>query len=181
MGKRPTSANVYEIARIAAIEALKLQKSDERERVRKNRFHNTELLLKNYLNLLDHSENSKFDASEIHDIVEPLGFENIDLDDVIVQSIKRSKVRTQVMINQIETSIEILRLKTASKNQYEKYEVIEKLFMDQEKSKLPTTERIKVVAEELNCGESSVRRWKNEMINELSVLLFGVDGLKLEV
>jgi hypothetical protein len=37
---------------------------------------------------------------------------------------------------------------------------------------------IQVVNEGLNCSEASVRQWKNEMIDELSILLFGFDGLK---
>lgn len=39
-------------------------------------------------------------------------------------------------------------------------------------------ESIRTIALEIPCGEGTVRRWKNEMISELSILLFGVDGLK---
>ncbi|WP_241428215.1 helix-turn-helix domain-containing protein [Clostridium sp. DJ247] len=37
------------------------------------------------------------------------------------------------------------------------------------------------IAETLNCGVNTPRRWINEMINELGVLLFGIDGLKLDI
>lgn len=37
------------------------------------------------------------------------------------------------------------------------------------------------VAGELNCGVVTARRWINEMINELSIYLFGIEGLKLDM
>lgn len=183
MGKKVTTDNpidVQGIARSAAIEALKLQKDDERKRIRKNRFHNTELLLNNYLSLVESYENAVDKASGVVEIAE-IYSEDIDLNDIIIQSIRRSKIRTKVMINQIDTSFDILRVKMTSKGQPEKLEVIKKLYLDPEHINIQWSDRIQLVAAEIPCGESSVRRWRNEMIDELSVLLFGVDGLRLEV
>lgn len=177
MSKKAGMINVQEIAKAAAIEALKLQKDDERQRLRKNRFHNTELLLKNYLSLAEHLKSSIDKTSDIIDIGE---LTDNDMDDIIIQSIMRSKMRTLIMICQLESSLEILRLRMNAKGQSEKYSVIQKLYLDLGKNSIPWTDRLLVVATEVDCGESSVRRWRNEMITELSVLLFGVDGLKLE-
>lgn len=174
MAKKST-AKTYDIAKAAAVEALKIQKDEERRRVRRYRYHNTELLLKNYLNLLDHYENAKDKASDIMDL------EDLDVDEVIIQAIKRSRVRTAVMISQIETCLEILRRRQESKGQPEKYEVIYCLYLDAARRDIQLGELVKVVAQELHCGEKSVYRWKNEMINELSILLFGVDGLRLDL
>lgn len=181
MGKRLGTFNVQEIATAAAIEALKLQKNEERMRVRRNRFHNTELLLKNYLGLMEHYQNAVDSFSETHEGAELFNLENVDMDDIIIQSIRRSKIRTKVMINQIDTCMELLRVKINAKGQPERYEVIHKLYLEPSKSSMQWTERIQVVAAEIPCGEASVRRWKNDMINELSILLFGVDGLQLEL
>ena len=54
-----------------------------------------------------------------------------------------------------------------------KYQALESYYFNEE-----TYENI---AEKLNCGVITVRRWVNEMINELSILLFGIDGLKLDM
>jgi len=174
VGKKNT-VNTYDIAKAAAIEALKLQKEEERQYIKKNRYHNTELLLKNYLNLLDHYGNAKDKASDI------MNLDDLDIDEVIIKAIKRSRVRTMIMINQIETCMEILKNRMASKGQSEKYEVIYYLYLDKARRDMERGELVKVVAEELNCGEKSVYRWKNEMVVELSILLFGIDGLRLDL
>ena len=178
MGKKPGTVNIHEIARAAAIEALKLQRNEERMRIRKNRFHNTELLLKHYLGLVEHFEIAQDKASE--DDMEAYNFEETDMEDIIIKSIRRSRIRTLIMVVQIEACLGKLRTKMIDKGQPEKYAVIDKLYLDPVKSLIPLTERKQIVAAEIHCGETSVWKWRNEMINELSVLLFGVDGLRLE-
>ena len=37
------------------------------------------------------------------------------------------------------------------------------------------------IVKHFNCGVNTPRRWMNEMIKELSILLFGIDGLKLDM
>lgn len=176
-GKRLGTVNIQEIATAAAIEALKLQKKEEYERIKKNRFQNTERLLKNYLSLIEHFEMSQDKASE-----EELDAYNLEEnEDIIIRSIRRSRIRTLVMVLHIEACLGRLRSKMAEKGQIEKYVVIEKFYLDPVKILLPLTERKQIIAEEINCGETSVWKWRNEMISELSVLLFGVDGLRLEV
>ncbi|MBC2721826.1 hypothetical protein [Desulfosporosinus sp.] len=178
-GKKNGTVNVHEIAKAAAIEALKLQKKDELERIWKSRFHNTELLLKNYLSLIEHFELSQDKASE-EDLV-AFDFDGDDADDIIIRSIRRSRIRTLVMVFHIEACLGRLRTKMADKGQLEKYVVIEKLYLDPVKSVIPLTERKQIIAAEVHCGDTSVWKWRNEMINELSVLLFGVDGLRLDI
>lgn len=177
MGKRLGTVNIQEIATAAAIEALKLQKNEERDRARKSRFHNTELLLKNYLNLIEHFELSQDKASE--DLIEAFSLEDMDDEEVIIHSIRRSRMRTLIMVMQIEVSLGALRAKMVDKGQLEKYIVIEKLYLDPVKSSMPWSERNRLVAAELHCGETSVWKWKNDMIEELSIMIFGVDGLRL--
>lgn len=176
--KRQQAINIQEIATVAAKEALRLQKVEERRYIKKNRFHNTELLLKNYLKLIDHRDTSKDKAS---DILSPEELDELGVDDIIIQSIMRSRARTAVMINQIETCMDILKARQEAKCQGEKYDVIWCLYMDKARRDIEWGKLIEVVAEEKHCGESSVYRWKNEMVRELSVLLFGVDGLQLEL
>lgn len=178
MGKKPGTVNIHEIATAAAVEALKLQKNDERMKIRNNRFHNTELLLKHYLGLVEHFEIAQDKASE--EDMEAYNFEDADMEDIIIQSIRRSRIRTLIMVVQIEACLGKLRTKMIDKGQPEKYAVIEKLYLDPVKSTMTLTERKQIIAAEIHCGETSVWKWRNEMINELSVLLFGVDGLRLE-
>ncbi|HBV97765.1 MAG: hypothetical protein JL50_03015 [Peptococcaceae bacterium BICA1-7] len=176
--RKKNTAKTYDIAKAAAAEALKEFKDEERQQIRRTRYHNTELLLKKYLSLLDHYENAK---DKVSDIISVEDLEELDVDDVIIKAIKRSRVRTLIMITQIDTCLNILRLKQASKGQPEKYEVIYCLYLDRARRDIAWGELIEAVAHELNCSTDSVRRWKNEMVRELSILLFGVDGLRLDI
>lgn len=177
-GKRLGTVNIQEIATAAAVEALKIQKTEERARKRKNRFHNTELLLKHYLGLVEHFENSQDTATE--DVIEAFSIEDLDDEDVTILAIRRSRIRTVVMIKQMESSLARLKSRMDIKGQPEKYDVIRKLYLEPSKSLIQWSDRLQLVAAEIHCGESSVRRWRNEMIDELSILLFGVDALQLE-
>jgi len=176
-GKRLGTVNMQEIATAAAIEALKLQKNEERERARKNRFHNTELLLKKYLSLIKHIELAQDKASE--EDLQAINIENMDDEDIIIYAIRRGRIRTLIMVMQVEVSLIALREKMIDKGQPEKYLVIDKLYLDPVKSLMLWKERVQTIAAELSCGEASVYRWKNEMIEELSIMIFGVDGLRL--
>jgi len=175
LGKKQSTVNVQEIAKTAAREALTDFKEAERQRNKRTRYHNTELLLKNYLNLLDHYENSKDRASDIFKL------EDLEADEVIISAIKRSRMRTLTILAHVEYCLDTLKDRMTNKGQPEKYEVIDRLYLDKARRDIERGELISDIAIELNCSEPSIRRWKNEMINELSILLFGVDGLRLEL
>ncbi len=173
--------NVNEIAREAALEAIKIYKQQEKEKVRKTRLHNTGLLLENYLGFVDHYEKIKYRASDIQEELDEVELDMVKMDDIIIQSIKRSKIRTKIMINQIETTMAMIQAKMAAKGEEEKSKVVKLLYMDRSKRNIKFNQRVKIIAEEIHCSESSVRRWNSEMLNEFSVILFGVDGLRLDV
>lgn len=173
--------NISDIAREAALEAIKIYKQQEKERTKRTRLHNTGLLLENYIGFLDHYEKIKFKASDIQEDLDQIESDIVELDDIIIQSIKRSKIRTKIMISQIETAMAMVQAKMKAKGEEEKCNVIRHMYMDRSKKDIRFNQRVKLVADELHCSESSVRRWNSEMLNELSVLLFGVDGLRLDV
>jgi len=55
------------------------------------------------------------------------------------------------------------------------------LYFKKELKDLKFNSRVSKVAELLNCSESSVRRWNNEVLKKLSVMLFGVDGMRIDL
>lgn len=175
MGKKQGTAKTYDLAKAAALEALKDFKEEERQRNKRTRYHNTELLLKNYLNLMDHYENAKERASDIFKL------EDLEVDEVIISAIKRSRMRTLAILAHVEYCLETLKVRMTNKGQSEKYEVIFRLYLDKARRDIERGELIRIIAQELNSSEPSVRRWKNEMVRELSILLFGVDGLRLDI
>lgn len=173
--------NTRELAKEAALEALRQFRKEERQKVKKTRLHNTGLLMDHYIEFIDYYEKIKYRASDIEDDLDPIEAEMVSQDDIIIYSIKRSKIRTKIMINQIESAVSMVEAQMKAKGEEEKYKVIQMLYMDRDKKDIKFNQRVKLVADEIKCSESSVRRWNTEMLNELSEKLFGVDGLRLEL
>lgn len=181
MANKSGYLNAQDIATTAALEALRQFRKEEKQNVKKNRLHNTGLLMDHYLEFIDYYEKIKYKGSDIVDELEFDEQEMISQDDVIIYSIKRSKIRTKILICQIEAAVEMTENQMKAKNEAEKFEVVRLLYMDKELKDNKFNQRIQMIAERIKCGESTVRRWNNEMLNELSEKLFGVDGLRLDI
>lgn len=174
--------DMKQVLKEAALEALREFRKEERVKVRKGRLRNTRLLMDNYLNLVEHYDSIKSSADEvIASIEEGIDFENADNQDIIIQSIKRTKLRTKVMIRQIETVVSMLKEDMKAKQEEEKYNVIEILYMEEALKDMKFQKKVEEAADRLNCGDSTVRRYNNEMLDKLAIKLFGIDGLKLEL
>ncbi len=167
MKNRAGMVNIDEIAERAAYLAIKKVKEEDRKKKEKNRFRNTELLLRNYNTFKDFLQNTKH---SIRVVAKDINCEDVE-EKAFVLAILRTKARTAVMLTNVEVAMEELKTRMSEKSQMEKYHVIKAVYMD--------GKTFEVVAEENNCSEITVRRWKNEMVDELSILLFGVDGIKL--
>lgn len=133
-------------------------------------FHNTRLLMYNYNNLKDHAIKG---IDSLKFAIDNGDYSELSEDDIYILSIKRSKAKTLVMIAHIEMALQELKKKQLKENTLEKYLALEMFFIQE-----MTYEDIQ---EKLNCGKNTPSRWINQMINKLSVLLFGIDGLKLDM
>jgi hypothetical protein len=174
--------NAQDIAVEAAMEAIKRYKQDEKEKIKKTRMHNIGLLMTHYLDFVEHYDNIKHKASDIQEELQMEYEEELDFDDIIIHSIKRSRLRTKIMIEQIETAVLLTERQMEQRNEKEKIEALKRIYMDPAKKNIKFNQRIIIVAEEIgNCHEATIRRWNKEMLNELAVKLFGVDGLQLDV
>lgn len=167
--------NIDDVIKRTVAETLKEYDYKKKQDLRKNVFHNTELLLKNYNSLTEHYKNAVDSISvesvedNIAEIVDDIECE----DELFIKSIRRSKFRTLIMITHIDCSLKELKAEMTKKNLREKYEVLDLKFLKE----MGYDE----IAVRLNCSEMTVRRWKNEMINELSTYLWGIDGTKIEL
>lgn len=173
--------NANDLSREAALEAVRIFQKEEKEKVRKKSLYNVGLLMNHYLDFIDHYEKIKYRTSDLHDYLENMGIDVRPYDELSVEAIKRSKTRTLIIITQIQTAVNMLKADMEAKDEIEKYQVIKMLYMDPSKKDITFSQRVKLIAEEIKCGESSVRRWNTEMLNKLAVKLFGIDGLRLDV
>jgi transcription initiation factor TFIID subunit TAF12 len=162
---------INKAANKAATEAIKEFKAKDREDKRKNILHNTRLLLKKYKELIDNVQNSIDEINQLD--LGDLDLGDLSREELYIESIKKSKIKTLIMIAHIDKAMEILKENQIRKSTEEKYEVLEKFYL--------MGIKYDDIVEQYQCGVNTPRRWMNEMIDELSILLFGIDGLKLNV
>lgn len=162
--------NIEEVINKAAKVAIKEFDKEKRIEQKRKTFHNTKLLLSHYNDLKDHVQNAIDDVNQLEAGLLDLG--DLERDELYILSIKRSKAKTLIMIAHIDMAMETLKQKQIKLCSIEKYNTLKMYFIDE-----MTYEEIQ---DKLSCGVNTPRRWVNEMINELSILLFGIDGLKLD-
>lgn len=155
----------------------KMHKKEEKER-RDRRLHNTKLLLKNYRMLKIGCQKAVFKKESEHETTESV-FEDImsmrDEDDkVIVESIKKSAERTQIIINHVDKMLDVYRIHCSKCTDREKrqYKVIKGLYIAKEKK------TVSDLAREFNVSKVTIYEDIKIAEERISCLIFGIDGLK---
>lgn len=178
VGKNKEREDIKEIIKAALTEYEKENNKKQKKRI----FANTKKLMEHYLELKAHIKNSKTNINEV-DIIEKTEEEekeeeenlqyDIDMgrisDDVYIESIKRTRTRTLIMIANIDAALMELKESEKKKGTYERYMALEKRYIENKK--------MSEIEEELCCGHATVSRWINAMLTELGILIFGIDGL----
>lgn len=149
------------------------------------RLRNTRLLLKNYRSFVEHCDNAKYLVENpIKKEIEKDNlkvqlfddFYNLQDDAYIVASILKSKEKTRIILDHINLCLDFFQAKAIKTNNQEmirRYNVISDLYINET---LMTYEEI---AEIEHISQKTVNRDRKKAIEELSVLIFGIDGLDL--
>lgn len=132
-------------------------------------FRNTKLLMSNYNDFKNHIN---YSISDIRDLKEVIELEEEGYDDLFIMSIKQSKAKTLIMTSHIDKSLELLKMSQYKEGTPEKYEALELYYID--------NETYISISEELQTSEITIKRWVKQMLEQLGILLFGIDGLKLQ-
>jgi hypothetical protein len=170
-GQLNIEETINKAAKESAKQAIKEFDKEKRQEQKKKVFHNTRLLLKHYNDLKQHVDNAIDDVTRLESDLVDLG--DIERDELYILSIKRSKSKTLIMIAHIDMAMNILRQKQIKLSSTEKYETLIMFYIDEVS--------YEDIVKHFNCGINTPRRWINDMVNELSILLFGIDGLKLDM
>lgn len=141
------------------------------------RLYNTKLLLRNYRKLKQHYDSAVSSIDEIeHDevtneIIEGFGTNS----PTYIKSILRTKGRTIVIVKHIDRLIGHYKITsmTSGGEELRRFNVIDGLYLSDDKVSM------EILAEINNCSLSTVKRDHSKAIEELSVLLFGIDGVIL--
>ena len=143
----------------------------QRNERKKKALHNTRLLLKNYDKI---KKSIQLAADELNEDIESAGIDftnltDIDGDRLYIDSIRRSKARSLIIISHIDNAIEAMLFEKDRQGVPEKVAVF--------KSCLFEGMSYEDAASQYNTSVASVSRWIKDLTREMSIYLFGVDGV----
>lgn len=158
------------LVRTAALEAVKeFEKSQKRQRKVKV-FQNARKLMENYNRICQSVQEG---VSELSDVDAGEELEDLTEEEIFINSIIKSKLRSIVMIAHIDKCLKLLEDEEIRKETPEKYLAFKYYYLD---DMTPV-----YIAEKLdNCVERTVWRWISELTDILSVYLFGADAIMLD-
>lgn len=160
-----TQEELQKIIKDSIKESIKAYKKEEENEKKKEKYHDTFRLMKVYRDVAIHVEKSISEAQQLE--ISEMTDEQQEL---YINSIRTSKIRSMLMGMHIDVMLAEIRERRKKEGREEEFKAFEMYFFDG-----MTYEKI---AEELNCGKNTPRRWVNCILNELSPLLWGYDALK---
>jgi len=172
--------NIVAVATKAAIEVYQEQEAKAREKYYSNTLFNAKKLMYNYRNLKKMVGSSVYDGvtTTNEDLQDLLKFMEGHLNyNIEAASIKRSTIKTKVMLEHVDTMLKAYQLQcmqSKDSGTIRRYRIIKMLHLDEKqvsRSKIAEMEKISV---------STVSRDADSVYEEIAVLLFGIDGIKLK-
>lgn len=161
---------VTKIAAQTVIEHLDKEKRPKRD----HRLRNIKLLLRNYRNFVAHSEEVQEELTALQKAKE---LDTLYEEEFTIESIMRSKQRTLVLVQLMQRMLEVYQImceKSGDPAEERRYKIIYEMYISDDKK----------TADEIARGHFIDRRTVFKDINKscetLSVLMFGVDGIRLE-
>lgn len=149
------------IQKTAKAAVAEYKKQEERDR-KKDKYHNTFSLMKCYRDAVFHIENAISDGEQL----ELKGMSD-EQQRMYLESVRRSRFKTLIMTAHIDKAVEEIERRREAAGRGIEYKAFEMYFMQ--------GMDYAAIAEELDTGKNTPRRWVAAAINELSVLLWGID------
>lgn len=149
------------------------------------RLRNTKLLLRNYNKFRLHCKNSLYTTKQLRDMhaIDILDeIDNIDDETLYVNSIRKTHDRTYVIVKHMERMLVLYKYcveKENNESEIRGYKAIKRLYLVKEKNKEENSEDN--IANELHVSKRTLYRDIKQSIESLSALIFGIDGIKLEI
>ena len=162
-----------------------IEQAKNEERLREKitydtRIKNTRLLLKNYRNFVKACKQATFTEREletatVEEVLDKLFCQSYD-EVTVVQSILTSKKRTEIILTHIERIINFYIFESEqSKNdeKIRKAHILNDLYVEGKYKP-----KINAMSEKYHISERQIRRDANSAIEEIAVLMFGIDGIR---
>lgn len=159
-----------------AIDKVEKERKHQVKKQQSKMLHNTKLLLTTYRDLKCNASDSVYSKTQMEESAEDIldAMMNVYDDHIIVDSIRRSATRTAIMVQHIERMLEIYEMYAKAGNCIDKrqYDVIYEMYISPEKS------TVNELAKKHNCSKETIYKDIHLVIQKLSALIFGIDGIK---
>lgn len=142
---------------------IKEYDQERKEENKKQIYHNTYILMKKYNTLKYHTEKMS-DELDLEYEMDDLGMEAI-----WILSIAKSKVKSIKMISYIDSALEIVEDSFRKKGAINEFVAFKMYFLENKNNEQ--------IMKKLACGKNSPKKWSDNVLHELSVLLWGYEAL----
>lgn len=161
------TAEFEQLIQKAAKAAVAEYKRQEEKDKKRDKYHNTFMLLKCYRDAAFHVENAISDGTQL-----ALTGMTDEQQRTYLESVRRSRFKTMIMTAHIDKAVEEMERRRKAAGREVEYKAFEMYFMQ--------GMDYAQIAEELETGKNTPRRWVTAIINELSILLWGIDEDKIK-
>lgn len=157
--------------KVIEIQERERQKVEEREK--NNRLRNVKILLRNYRTLKNYAQ--RVEGKKVEELEEINVSELFLVGEDLVKSITQTSKRTLIMIRHVDQALDTLKyIYSLEKHPgtRRQYDILHARYIDGMK--------IEDIAEEHEINDRSVYKSMDAAIERLSIILFGVYGLRIE-
>lgn len=143
----------------AGVAEYKRQETKDKKR---DKYHDTFSLMKCYRDAVFHKENAISEGTQLE-----LDNMTEEQQETYLRSVRRTRFKTMLMLDHIDKAIEEVERRRNADGREVEYKAFDMYFMQ--------GVDYQQIAEELETGKNTPRRWITAIINELSILLWGID------
>lgn len=164
------------------------QKERERETLFERRLYNVKILLDHYRLFKEHAKEAIFELTSIDEeeltaieIMDAMMQLPVDKGEIAVESIRNSALRTRIVIEHIESMLEIYEAyceKSLRPEDLRRWDVINTLYIKDVPQGLSKMDIYNDLAEKHFVSERQIRMDVNDALIKLTALIFGIDGVK---
>jgi hypothetical protein len=160
-------ATADELISKAVKTAIKEYNKEQKAEKKRKALHNTKMLLKNYDKIKNSIEEAISEANQLDQ--DTISYN--DDEEVYINSIRRSKLKSLIVISHIDRALELARIEYKQKDMLYKYDALYDCLI--------SGVSYEAEAEKLNTSTISVRRWITDVTKDLSIRIFGCDGVEI--
>ncbi|MBE5984907.1 MAG: helix-turn-helix domain-containing protein [Paenibacillaceae bacterium] len=158
------------LVRTVALEAVREFEKSQKKNRKVKVFQNAKKLMENYNRICKSVQEG---VSELSDVDDGEELEELSAEDIYINSIIKSKLRSIVMIAHIDKCLGLLEEEMIRKETPWKYEAFKMSYLENGVTQ-------EDIAERLDTTDRTVRRWISELTGILSIYLFGADAIVLD-